>query len=549
MWRRAIVVLAMALLAAGSPGLGRAESFADPAFQALWAMTDEAVASGAAQRGWVWGPEPITTGRQEPYAEAPGGQRLVQYFDKGRMELTRPGGPVTSGLLAKELMTGQVQTGDSRTEQRPPATIALAGDENNELSPTYAVYGQLIGRPPLAENAPIVEVVDRDGSIGADAVLARYGVRAGELIPQTGHRLASVFESYFAGEPLPNTEGETPESAPFAPWYETTGLPLTEAYWTRARVGGIVRDVLAQGFERRVLTYTPANPAGSRVEMGNVGRHYLAWRAQAEPTPTGFPCPTWPEPPVDEDAQYVLLSSALHSVGGRSSVTGMVRNDGPSSAAIRVVVTRLTADGRSLGRVSGFTDRDFWPNGQAAAFQIDLPAEPPTESWTVELGGAIDEPSGGLAGGFEIGQLQGAVDGLGVSRVTGQLRYTGAEPFTDLAIVRVYAQDDCGNLVTAGFARAGSGAIQPGSVTPFSALLLRAEGATRLRAVVEARTGNVSRVADDALRVYDGGLFPAPDVPIVSVDGCCQYIRSYQRPDGTPVRSVYRRPNSERIEE
>ena len=93
-------------------------------------------------------------------------------------------------------------------------------------------------------------------------------------------------------------------------------------------------------------------------------------------------------------------------------------------------------------------------------------------------------------------------------------------PFTDLAIVRIYALDDCGNLVTAGFARAGSDALQPGSVTPFSALLLRAEGATRLRAVVEARIGDESRVADDALRVYDGGLFPAPDVPIVSVDGC-----------------------------
>ena len=34
-------------------------------------------------------------------------------------------------------------------------------------------------------------------------------------------------------------------------------------------------------------------------------------------------------------------------------------------------------------------------------------------------------PTGGLAGGFEIDQLQGVVDGLGVSRVTGQLRYTG----------------------------------------------------------------------------------------------------------------------------
>ena len=31
-------------------------------------------------------------------------------------------------------------------------------------------------------------------------------------------------------------------------------------------------------FERRVLTYTPSNPAPFKVEMGNVGQHYLAWR-------------------------------------------------------------------------------------------------------------------------------------------------------------------------------------------------------------------------------------------------------------------------------
>jgi hypothetical protein len=28
----------------------------------------------------------------------------------------------------------------------------------------------------------------------------------------------------------------------------------------------------------RVLTYTPSNPVAFRVEMGNVGQHYFAWR-------------------------------------------------------------------------------------------------------------------------------------------------------------------------------------------------------------------------------------------------------------------------------
>jgi hypothetical protein len=46
----------------------------------------------------------------------------------------------------------------------------------------------------------------------------------------------------------------------------------------RVRVGGVERDVLVQAYQRRVLTYTPNNPVGWQVEMGNVGRHYYQWR-------------------------------------------------------------------------------------------------------------------------------------------------------------------------------------------------------------------------------------------------------------------------------
>ena len=39
--------------------------------------------------------------------------------------------------------------------------------------------------------------------------------------------------------------------------------------------------MLVQVFERRVLSYNPANPQAFRVEMGNVGQHYFAWRYAA----------------------------------------------------------------------------------------------------------------------------------------------------------------------------------------------------------------------------------------------------------------------------
>jgi LPXTG-site transpeptidase (sortase) family protein len=36
--------------------------------------------------------------------------------------------------------------------------------------------------------------------------------------------------------------------------------------------------VLIQAFERRVLTYAPDQPAGWKVQMGNIGQHYFEWR-------------------------------------------------------------------------------------------------------------------------------------------------------------------------------------------------------------------------------------------------------------------------------
>ena len=51
---------------------------------------------------------------REPYADAPGGTRLVQYFDKSRMEINNPGGDrtskffVTNGLLSIELISGKI---------------------------------------------------------------------------------------------------------------------------------------------------------------------------------------------------------------------------------------------------------------------------------------------------------------------------------------------------------------------------------------------------------------------------------------------------------
>ncbi len=90
---RVVVLAALLLLSLLAPGgeARAADPFADPAFQAIWARTDGPVAASAVQRSFLWGPAPLSPGMQEKYAQSPGGSRLVQYFDKSRMEITNPG--------------------------------------------------------------------------------------------------------------------------------------------------------------------------------------------------------------------------------------------------------------------------------------------------------------------------------------------------------------------------------------------------------------------------------------------------------------------------
>jgi len=92
------------------------------------------------------------------------------------------------------------------------------------------------------------------------------------------------------------------------------GLPISDAYWTRARVGPAEKDVLVQLFERRVLTYTPDNPAGYQVEMGNVGQHYFQWRYPHLGTPWAAPDPTVP-PLFATDTGKDHWELALYEIG------------------------------------------------------------------------------------------------------------------------------------------------------------------------------------------------------------------------------------------
>ncbi|MDQ3548527.1 MAG: hypothetical protein M3439_06865, partial [Chloroflexota bacterium] len=278
---RAILLLAVLL-----PILAIPTEAAGPwngAFARTWARTDRPVADVLVNRTWMWGPEAFTPGLLEPYAEGPNGQRLVQYYEKSRMEITTDAdiGPdsvwyVTNGLLAKELITGRLQLADNVFEPRLSAEINVAGDTDDPTGPTYWTFANVLNVAPLADGAPIVQRITRAGLLPDDPGLASRGVTAAQRVQAAGidHQIASPFWTFMNSAALVYQDSAFRTAPLFDSPFYATGYPITEAYWSRVKLKEVYSDVLIQCFERRCLTYTPDNPDGWKVEAGNIGHHY-----------------------------------------------------------------------------------------------------------------------------------------------------------------------------------------------------------------------------------------------------------------------------------
>lgn len=253
---------------------------ADAAFGQIWQRADGPVQNGTTARSWLWGPRPFRS-TSEQYAESPGGLRSVDYYDKARMEITDPGRSrqdryfVTNGLLVKELVSGRMQVGDNNFVARPAAQVAVAGDPGaGNPAPAYRVFEPYVSlnldRPAVKQiGSDVIATIDQAGKVGENTGLARTQTRIAVFEDTLDHNIPAVFWQFLQRQP--------------DDWLFAFGYPISEPYWTRARVGGVEKDVLVQLYERRILTYTPGNSADFEVEMGNVGQHYHEWRYGLRP--------------------------------------------------------------------------------------------------------------------------------------------------------------------------------------------------------------------------------------------------------------------------
>jgi hypothetical protein len=358
MFWRIGMILALALLvgpATLGPAWSQAAPFADPAFRRLWERADGPVADGRVVRSWLWGDAPFAGG-YEAYADAPGGRRLVQYFDKARMEINNPAADpngtfyVTNGLLVVEMLSGRLQTGDNSFAAHPPAALPVAGDgaAANPDAPTYAAFARVStlagseNQAADATGAPVTHAISKEGAV---SVGDARGVRYAHYVAETRHNIADVFWRFM------NQQGPADDAAlsaygveaavqilegPLILWEYALGYPVSEPHWATVKIAGRDQPVLVQMFQRRVLTYNPANAPAWQVEMGNVGRHYADWRAGLGLPVASLPPGAPATPTAGPDRGAVLdwfrrtdaAMNALTAMKGRS-VTNGVQNGTP----------------------------------------------------------------------------------------------------------------------------------------------------------------------------------------------------------------------------
>lgn len=369
-------------------------AFADPAFQRTWERTDKPVASGQVQRSWYWGPAPISGALQEDYAEGAGGKRLVQYFDKSRMEINDPSADpksqfyVTNGLLTVELISGKMQTGNTAYTDRYPADIPMASDSDDTNAPTYlsfqAVSNTTLGDHPADSKmgTPATSTITRAGVVSDDPTKSTYpDVNIVYYDQTTRHNVPKAIWDFLnqSGPVYNSATGQTENARLSDPWFYATGLPISDAYWARVKIAGQQQDVLIQAFERRVVTYVPNGVPGFKVQMGNIGQHYYDWRyknagrPQSTPTPAVIPT-TVTAPPTQPAQQPTATTPAAPTPGGNSDCSGIpagknatvTPNCGPGGT-----IFRSTAHGFQPGESVGIYVTDPTQAVNGAPFQED----------------------------------------------------------------------------------------------------------------------------------------------------------------------------------
>jgi WD40-like Beta Propeller Repeat len=382
-----------------------AVDFSNPAFQRVWDRTDSLVAQGLVSRTWFWGPEPRAAA-QEQYVDAPDGTqtRLVQYFDKSRMEINNPAGDptttffVTNGLLTIELISGQMQIGDNAFVQRYSANIPISGDTDDPNAPTYtsflSVSNTRRGDHPQPNRVGqfATNTINKAGQVGDDPSKAGVdGTKIAYFEPITQHNIPDRFWGFLNATGPVSETGQIVNKKLIDPWFYASGYPISDAYWSQVKINGVLTDVMIQAFERRVLTYVPTNVPGFEVEMGNIGLHYYDWRYKDAGKPTGTPSvvgtstpPGTSTPGTPGTPSGTVDPTTTPPGQGTASPTGTaptVTGTPPTATPTATPTVNVVTDGVIVFMSGRSGNLDIWKMKGDGTQAIQLTNNPANEDW------------------------------------------------------------------------------------------------------------------------------------------------------------------------
>lgn len=380
----ASALVAGTVLGSAVPAPAAAVDFAHPAFKRLWDRTDSLVSSLQVSRTFFWGPEPRAAA-QEQYVDAPSGTgtRLVQYFDKSRMEINNPSADpnatffVTNGLLTIELISGQMQVGDNSFVERYAANIPISGDVDDVSGPTYATFIAVSNTrrgdhpQPDRTNQFATATINRAGQISEDPSKANNpAAKIARYEPATKHNIPEAFWAFLNATGPVSQTGQIVNQRLIDPWFYASGFPISDPYWSKAKIRGELTDVLIQAFERRVLTYVPTNPPGFQVEMGNIGLHYYDWRYKDAGKPPAGATTTTVAVTITATATLTgTPATATATVTGTPGTPTATRTGTPATATPTASATpNVVTQGRIAFTSERTGNKDIWRiNGDGTA--------------------------------------------------------------------------------------------------------------------------------------------------------------------------------------
>jgi hypothetical protein len=368
-------------------------AFADPAFSRYYAR------SSPDEQQRLWGGGPLVS-LVEPFTGAPGNRRLVQYFERGRMEIADDGtasnmNAISQGLLVREMATGNVQVGYDDFVQDNPASIALFGSADG-ADLTYADFAEAVTHQPGDRTGELLdEWIAPGGAISSETPPAE--IRAGGFEPVTGHNVPDVTASWIRTDPF-GIDAST-----------ALGLPISEPYWTQTGKGSAGIS-LVQLFERRAVVYTPDLPMGERFSLTSAGRHYYRWRYGNDPGA---------EPAAAEQRQVLPVQDVAASLSLPDGFRATVVADADDAFDIAV-----TPDGRlAIGYESRIELLDPRTPDSERTTLVDHLANPTSFTWAgtdlyvvddsgitrhqdIDADGVADQSEQVAEAGFERGSVQ-----------------------------------------------------------------------------------------------------------------------------------------------